>query len=52
MLFTNRLIENNIKEILVSKLDKSSKNIKYNYSKLTIKVSKKELKYINKKKEY
>jgi len=50
LLFTNLLIENNIKEILTSKLNKSLENIKYSYSKLTTKISKRELKYINKKK--
>ena len=49
MLFTNFLIKNNAKEILISKLIKSLKDIKYNCSKLTTKISKKELKYINKK---
>ncbi len=47
---TNLLIENNIKEILTFKLDRFSKDIKYSCSKLTTKVSKKELKYINKEK--
>ncbi len=51
MLFANLLIENNAKEILTSKLNKSSKDIKYNYSKLATKVNKKELKYINKGKD-
>ncbi len=50
MLFTNLLIENNAKEILTFKLNKSSKDIKYNCNKLTTKISKKELKYINKEK--
>ncbi len=50
MLSTNLLIENNTKEILTSKLNRSSEDIKYNYSKLTTKVSKRELKYINKEK--
>ncbi len=50
MLFTNFLIENNTKEILTSKLDRSLENIKYSCSKLTIKISKRELKYINKEK--
>jgi len=49
-LSTNLLIENNIKEILTFKLDRFSKDIKYSCSKLTTKVSKKELKYINKEK--
>jgi len=49
-LSTNLSIENNTKEILTSKLDRSSKDIKYSCSKLAIKVSKKELKYINKRK--
>jgi len=49
-LFTNLLIENNIKEILISKLNRFSKDIKYSCSKLTTKVSKKKLKYINKEK--
>ncbi len=47
---TNLLIENNIKEILIFKLDRFLKDIKYNCSKLTTKVSKRELKYINKEK--
>jgi len=50
LLFTNFLIKNNTKEILISKLNRFLKNIKYNYSKLTTKVNKKKLKYINKKK--
>ncbi len=50
MLSTNLLIENNTKEILTSKLNRFSKDIKYSYSKLIIKVSKRELKYINKEK--
>jgi len=49
-LSTNLLIENNIKEILIFKLDRFLKDIKYNCSKLTTKVSKRELKYINKEK--
>ena len=47
---TNLSIENNIKKILISKLNKSLKDIKYNCSKLAIKVNKRELKYINKEK--
>ncbi len=47
---TNLLIKNNTKEILISKLNRFLEDIKYNYNKLTIKISKKELKYINKKK--
>jgi len=50
LLFTNLLIKNNPKEILIFKLNRFLKDIKYNCSKLTIKVSKKELKYINKEK--
>ena len=50
MLSTNLLIKNNAKEILISKLNRSSKDIKYNCNKLTTKVSKRELKYINKEK--
>ncbi len=50
MLSTDFLIENNTKEILTSKLDRSWKAIKYNCNKLITKISKKELKYINKKK--
>jgi len=50
LLFINFLIKNNAKEILTSKLNKSLENIKYNCSKLTTKVSKRQLKYINKKK--
>jgi len=49
-LFINLLIENNAKEILTSKLNKSLENIKYSCSKLITKVSKRQLKYINKKK--
>jgi len=47
---TNLLIENDAKEILTSKLDRSLEDIKHNCSKLTIKVSKRELKCINKEK--
>ena len=50
MLSTNLLIENNIKEILISKLDRFLEDIKNSCSKLIIKVNKKELKYINKEK--
>ncbi len=50
MLSTNFLIKNDTKEILIFKLNKSSKGIKYSCYKLTTKVSKKELKYINKEK--
>jgi len=50
LLFTNFSIENNTKEILTFKLDRSLENIKYNCNKLTTKVNKRELKCINKKK--
>ncbi len=50
MLSINFLIENNTKEILTSKLNRFLEDIKYSYYKLTTKVSKRELKYINKKK--
>jgi len=49
-LSTNLLIKNNAKEILTSKLNRFLEDIKYSCSKLTTKVSKKELKYINKEK--
>ena len=48
MPLTNLLIENDAKGILASKLNRSSKDIKYSCSKLTTKVSKRELKCVNK----
>jgi len=50
LLFTNFLIKNDAKEILTFKLNKFLKDIKYNCSKLTTKINKKELKFVNKKK--
>jgi len=50
LLFTNFLIENNTKEILTSKLNRFLENIKYSCNKLTTKINKRELKYIDKKK--
>jgi len=50
LLSTNLLIENNAKEILTFKLNRSLEDIKSCCSKLTIKISKRKLKYINKEK--